>query len=83
MLCEIEFLPVGDGEKAGDAIVLRYGYPTGYRLMLIDGGHEATGDQIVAHLRKQFGPYPALEHVLLTHSDADHASGLRTVLQKS
>ena len=66
MHCEIEFLPVGDGEKAGDAIVVRYGYPNDYHLMLVDGGHEATGDAIVAHLRAQFGPHPILEHVVLT-----------------
>ena len=28
MKCEIEFLPVGDASKAGDAIVIRYGEPT-------------------------------------------------------
>ena len=82
MHCEIEFLPVGDGEKAGDAIILRYGTPDDYKLMLIDGGHEGTGDDIVAHLRQHFGPYARLEHVVLTHSDADHASGLRIVLRR-
>lgn len=82
MHCEIEFMPVGDGEKAGDAIVLRYGEPTNYQLMLVDGGHADTGDFIVSHLRTQFGAYARLEHVVLTHSDADHASGLRTVLQE-
>lgn len=82
MHCEIEFLPVGDGEKAGDAIVLRYGTPDDYKLMLIDGGHEGTGDDIVAHLGQHFGPSARLEHVVLTHSDADHASGLRTVLRE-
>lgn len=82
MHCEIEFLPVGEGEKAGDAIIVRYGEPTDYRLMLIDGGHEATGDAIVAHIRAEFGVYARLEHIVLTHSDADHASGLRTVLEQ-
>jgi beta-lactamase superfamily II metal-dependent hydrolase len=80
MKCEIEFLAVGSGTKAGDAIIIRYGEVNDYKLMLIDGGHAETGDKIVAHLRKYFGPDPVLEHVLLTHSDADHASGLRTVL---
>ncbi|TPI30013.1 MBL fold metallo-hydrolase [Mesorhizobium sp. B3-2-1] len=80
MHCEIEFLPVGDGSKAGDAIVVRYGYPTAYQLMLVDGGHAETGENVVAHLKKHFGPFPVLEHVVLTHSDSDHASGLRTVL---
>ncbi|WP_152277978.1 MBL fold metallo-hydrolase [Methylorubrum populi] len=49
--------------------------------MLVDGGHAETGEQVVAHLRRYFGPNPVLEHVVLTHSDADHASGLRTVLE--
>jgi beta-lactamase superfamily II metal-dependent hydrolase len=82
MKCEIELLAVGEGTKAGDAIIARYGDVTSYELMLIDGGHAATGDKIVAHLRKHFGPNPILEHVVLTHSDADHASGLRTVLKE-
>ncbi|MGR9190528.1 MBL fold metallo-hydrolase [Rhizobium leguminosarum] len=80
MHCEIEFLPVGDASKAGDAVVLRYGNAFDYKLMLVDGGHAETGDQIVSHLRKHFGQRPVLEHVVLTHSDDDHASGLRTVL---
>ena len=82
MKCEIEFLAVGSGSKAGDAIVIRYGEPDAYKLMLIDGGHAETGEAIVAHLRKQFGANAVLEDVLLTHSDADHASGLRAVLEK-
>jgi len=80
--CEIEFLAVGEGTKAGDAIVIRYGDVNAYHLMLIDGGHAETGEKIVAHLKRHFGPKPVLEHVVLTHSDADHASGLRTVLQE-
>jgi beta-lactamase superfamily II metal-dependent hydrolase len=80
VICEIEFMPVGTGSKAGDAIILRYGTPVDFKLMLIDGGTADTGDEIVAHLRKHFGLGARLEHVVLTHSDADHASGLRTVL---
>ena len=34
MNCEIEFLPVGDGSKAGDAIVVRYGEADAYELMV-------------------------------------------------
>ncbi|MGQ0280012.1 ComEC/Rec2 family competence protein [Sphingopyxis sp. Q841] len=79
--CEVEFLPVGTGAKAGDAIVVRYGNDTSYKLMLVDGGHAETGAKIVDHLRTYFGPYPVLEHVVLTHSDGDHASGIRKVLE--
>jgi beta-lactamase superfamily II metal-dependent hydrolase len=46
--------------------------------MLVDGGHAATGTTIVNHLKRYFGADVSLEHVVLTHSDADHASGLRT-----
>jgi beta-lactamase superfamily II metal-dependent hydrolase len=80
--CEIEFLPVGSASKAGDAIVIRYGEPHDYRLMLVDGGHAETGEQVVAHLRRHYGSNPVLEHLALTHSDGDHASGLRTVLEQ-
>lgn len=82
MKIEVEFLPVGDGSRAGDAIVIRYGEPNDYKLMLVDGGIADTGEEIVAHLQKQFGADAALEHVVLTHSDSDHASGLRTVLEE-
>ena len=82
MKSEIEFLAVGEGTKAGDAIVVRYGDVNAYQLMLIDGGHAETGGNIIAHLKKHFGPNPVLQHMVLTHSDADHASGLRTVLQE-
>jgi len=81
MNCEVEFLPVGEASKAGDAIVVRYGADNSYDLMLVDGGTLDTGKAIVEHIRSQFGANATLTHVLLTHSDADHASGLRTVLE--
>lgn len=80
MNCEIEFMPVGEGAKAGDAIVVRYGTVESYELMIIDGGHEATGTMLVKHVREHFGNNPIISHVVLTHSDTDHASGLRAVL---
>ena len=82
MKCEVEFLAVGEGTKPGDAIIIRYGEPDNYRLMLVDGGYTETGEKIVEHLRRRFGPNPVLQDVLLTHSDGDHASGLRVVLDK-
>jgi hypothetical protein len=82
MKCEIEFLAVGDASCAGDAIIVRYGEPDAYYLMLVDGGHAATGASIVEHLKHHYGDNVFLNHVVLTHSDADHASGLRTVLSE-
>jgi hypothetical protein len=51
MNCEIEFLPVGDGCKPGDAIVVRYGDAQNYELMVIDGGNLDTGKEVVSHVR--------------------------------
>lgn len=77
MKCEVEFLPVGEGEKAGDCIVVRYGEEHAYSLMVVDGGTLETGDELVQHLRQEFPGVAVIEHVVLTHADGDHASGLR------
>jgi beta-lactamase superfamily II metal-dependent hydrolase len=82
MAYEIEFFAVGEGSRAGDAIIVRYGEINNYKLMLIDGGTAETGEKLVAHLRHHFGSSVSLEHVVLTHSDIDHASGLREVLRE-
>ncbi|HVY89963.1 MAG TPA: hypothetical protein VG942_13925 [Hyphomonadaceae bacterium] len=82
MKCEIEFLPVGDASKAGDAIVIRYGEPDGFNVMTIDGGNMASGELAVEHIRKQFGHHIYIDHAVLTHCDADHASGLREILNE-
>ena len=82
MNCEIEFLPVGDGSKAGDAIVIRYGEASSNELMIVDGGNLDSGKLLVEHVRKHFGKDKVISNVVLTHSDADHASGLREVLRE-
>src|ERR1700730_17505042 len=82
MNCEVEFLAVGTGSKPGDAIIVRYGEPDAYQLMVIDGGNAESGKTLVSHLKKHFRDAVSLEHVVLTHSDADHASGLREVLRE-
>lgn len=81
MLCEIEFRPVGDKSKAGDAIVVRYGEIDNYQIMLVDGGTMDAGETLAGHLKSTFGGNVQIEHIVLTHSDADHASGLRAVLR--
>src|SRR5262245_2205054 len=82
MLCEVEFLAVGDGSRPGDAIIVRYSDLAAYQLMVVDGGTANCGETLVAHLKKHFGALVSLEHVVLTHSDADHASGLRELLRE-
>jgi beta-lactamase superfamily II metal-dependent hydrolase len=80
MNCEIEFLPVGDGSKPGDAIVVRYGDMSGWELMVIDGGNLDSGKALVSHVQDTFGYGAVISHVVVTHPDADHASGMREVL---
>lgn len=82
MNCEIEFLPVGDASKPGDAIVVRYGEANAYELMVVDGGNIDSGKALVEHVRNEFGKNSVISHVVLTHSDADHASGLREILSE-
>lgn len=77
MKCEVEFLPVGDGEKGGDAIVIRYGEQNAYSVMVVDGGTLEAGERMVEHIHSEFPQVQVIEHVVLTHADADHASGLR------
>lgn len=79
MNCEIEFLPVGKASKAGDAIVVRYGSPSAYQLMVVDAGFDGTGAELVAHIKKHFSG-KSIAHALLTHGDRDHAAGFRSVL---
>lgn len=78
---EIDFLQVGDGERSGDAIALRYGnLLAGYEVMVIDGGNKASGEALVHHIVDVYGT-TTVSHVLNTHPDGDHSSGLTEVLQ--
>lgn len=79
---EIEFFPVGEGSTAGDAITLRYsdGYG-GYRIMVIDGGTDSSGEAIVNHIRTVYGT-TTVHDVVSTHPDTDHSCGLRAVLRE-
>lgn len=80
---EIDFLPVGDGEKSGDAIALRYGTEEdGYTIHVVDGGTLASGEELVKHINKYYGEPGYVDHVVCTHPDGDHASGLRIVLDE-
>ena len=47
MNCEIEFLAVGARSKPGDAIIVRYGEPDNYELMVVDGGASDSGTAMV------------------------------------
>ena len=77
---ELDFLQVGDGERSGDAIALRYGSPLiGSEVMIVDGGNKASGEELVRHVLGVYGTR-TVQHVVNTHPDGDHA-GLTEVLE--
>jgi len=83
MAFEIDFLPVGDGEKSGDAIAMRFGNlnanPPQQTVVVIDGGTKESGTALVKHIQTYYRT-DSVQAVICTHSDADHASGLTEVL---
>lgn len=77
---QIDFLKVGD-KKSGDAICIRYELNGTTRIHVVDGGYKETGAEVVTHLQKHFG-MTDVDHVVATHPDGDHASGLQVVLEE-
>lgn len=76
---EIDFLPVGDGEKSGDAIAIRYGDGNEWRVLVYDGGTKASGELLVEHIKTHYGT-THVDYLVNSHPDQDHASGLATVM---
>lgn len=80
MAFEIDFLPVG--KSSGDAILVRYGNPTdGFTVQLTDGAYTATADTIIRHINTWYDGAP-IDHMVLSHADDDHATGLVEVLKR-
>lgn len=77
---EIDFLPVGNGDKSGDAIAIRYGRQDNYKVMVVDGGTKESGQALVEHI-KEYYQTDYVDYVVNTHPDQDHASGLTEVLE--
>lgn len=79
---EIDFLPVGDGKRSGDAIAVRY-YQAGRQWVhVIDGGNRDSGEALCWHLPHYYGT-THVDHLVCSHLDDDHVSGLRTVLERN
>lgn len=83
---EIDFHPVGNGERSGDAITVRFGDllsgdPTKQYVMVIDGGFVETGEALVNHI-KQYYNTTYVDLVINTHPHSDHLTGLSTVIDE-
>lgn len=81
MTYELEFLPVGNGDSSGDAIMARYGEDGDYTIIVIDGGTKDSGQALVDHIRQHYQT-DVIDYVVNTHPDQDHASGLSVVMEQ-
>lgn len=78
---EIDFLPVGNGSRSGDAIAVRYGSPGSYKVMVYDGGTKESGQALVDHIKAYYGT-ERVDYVVNSHPDGDHALGLSVILEQ-
>ncbi len=79
---EIDFLPVGDESKGGDAICFRYwDAVTPQFVGVVDGGTLAAGEALVEHIKKYYQTN-TVDVVINTHPHQDHTAGLWAVLEQ-
>lgn len=87
MSYEIDYIPVGQGERAGDALAIRYGNlsigaPRDEQVVIvIDGGTKESGEKLVKRIQEDYGTNK-VDYVFSTHLDSDHLSGLTVILEK-
>ena len=82
MQYEVDYIPVGTGEKGGDAIVMRYGDfsdPLKQNVIIIDGGTKDSGKQLVDHIKTHYNTN-FVDVVVASHLHNDHISGLTEVI---
>lgn len=83
MQYEIDYIPVGSGEKGGDAIALRYGDfsdPMKQNVVVIDGGTKESGKLLVEHIKAYYRT-TYVDCVVASHLHSDHISGLTEVIE--
>ena len=78
---EIDFIPVGEKQKSGDAIAMRITENGKTEIYVIDGGTKASGEALVQHIRDYYRTN-RVDYLISTHPDMDHISGLKVVLEK-
>jgi hypothetical protein len=80
---EVDFFAVGEGERSGDAIALRYTIPGRAEPIVgvIDAGFLSNGEELVEHIPKYYGT-DRVDFVLSTHPDGDHINGMGEVVRQ-
>jgi beta-lactamase superfamily II metal-dependent hydrolase len=80
---DIDFLPVGDGGRSGDAIAMRFTRADTGRLahVIVDAGFKNDGEALVDHVKRYYGT-TSIDLAILSHPDGDHIGGMGEVLRR-
>jgi beta-lactamase superfamily II metal-dependent hydrolase len=79
---ELDFFAVGEGERSGDAITVRYTIPGQDNPIVgvIDAGFAPNGEIIAEHIPTHYGTN-RVDWCLSTHPDGDHINGMGVVVR--
>lgn len=85
MSFELDIRAVGTGTTSGDAIAIRYGNfngdPRAQRVIVIDGGFQENGEDLVELIQDVYGA-KRVDLVVCTHPHDDHVNGLHEIFDK-
>lgn len=86
MAYEMDFIGVSEelAKKDADAIAFRWKTENGFKRCVYDGGFEDHGESLAEVLNKYYfqpNEEKVIDAVFVSHSDQDHTSGLKTILE--
>ena len=88
MAYEIDFISVEESEAKDDADAIAFRWKDendGYKIGVYDGGLQAHGKKMAKHLNQYYFSDPTnnvIDCVICSHSDLDHVSGLKHILEE-
>jgi len=77
---EIDFINIRTDSNA-DAIALRYSLNEEITIHVIDAGYEKNALDLVDHIKKYYNNPKKIDHLVLTHPDQDHISGMIKIIE--
>ena len=92
---EVDFLPIGDKSKSGDAICVRWGYNLNSTIerqfvMLIDGGHAISAPSIIDFIKTYYynnsntlKENTTINLLINTHPHSDHFGGIPQIYDET
>lgn len=85
MAYEIDFIGINEETKDSDAIAIRWKEEDEYKIGIYDGGITKYGEKLKEHLEKYYyendQEKKVIDFVICSHSDQDHVSGLKYILE--